>query len=143
MIPLFLFKEVNMAKERTCFACGQKYVWCNTCHDFDPTETYKNLYHSLECVAISQIWYAYRGKEISKEEARRELQKYPEVLEKVFQYDSILAKEIQAIFDLPEENVETKQVETKQAETDSEVPVKETQKETNKPRTNRNKSNRK
>ena len=94
-----------MAKERICFACGTHYVWCNTCHDFDPTETWKYLYHDEDCLEISKIWRAYRGKEISKEEAKEEFKKYPGVMPMVMNYDSVLAKEVQEICKVANRNV--------------------------------------
>ena len=107
-----------MAYERTCMMCGENYKYCSHCHDFDPTETWKYLFHDKDCLAISKIWYAYRGNEITKEEARRQMEKYPERMQKIFKYTTIAAKEIRAIFDIPEEtevpNDQTKTEEPKE-----------------------------
>lgn len=87
-----------MKKERKCFMCGSHYEWCNTCHDFDPTETWKYLYHDENCLEISRIWYAYRGNEISKAEARKQMDQFPENIAMILEYDSVPAKEIKEIY---------------------------------------------
>lgn len=92
-----------MANERICLMCGTKYKYCPHCKEFDPTETWKFLFHDKQCLAISEIWYAYRGKEISKEEAKERMSQYPESLKMIFKNTSIAAKEIRDIFDVHEE----------------------------------------
>lgn len=89
-----------MNKNRVCFMCGSPYEWCNTCHDFDPTETWKYLYHDENCLAISRIWYAYRGNEISKEEARQQMDQFSENIAMILENDSVPAKEIQEIYNV-------------------------------------------
>ena len=91
-----------MATKRKCFMCGTTYEWCSTCHDFDTTDTWKYLYHDENCLAISRIWYAYRGSEISKEEARKQMDEYPESIAMILQYNSVPAKEIQEIYGVEE-----------------------------------------
>lgn len=59
-----------MSHERKCLMCGKSYRYCSHCNDFDPTETWKYLYHDKKCMDIANIWYAYRGKEISQEKAK-------------------------------------------------------------------------
>lgn len=87
-----------MATKRKCFMCGATYEWCNTCHDFDPTETWKYLYHDKDCLAISKIWYAYRGDEISKDEAKKQMDKYHNNIAMILQNDSVPAEEIKEIY---------------------------------------------
>ena len=87
-----------MAEERTCIICGTHYKWCNTCHDYDPTETWKYLYHDASCMNVSIIWRAYRGNEISKAEAKRQMDRYPDVIAMALENTSIPAKEIQEIY---------------------------------------------
>ena len=92
-----------MAHERRCLLCGTEYKYCSHCNDYDPTETWRYLFHDEKCLELSNVWYAYRGNEISKEEAKKRFEKYPENLDKILKYTSIAAKEIRAIFDIPEE----------------------------------------
>lgn len=92
-----------MAHERRCLLCGTEYKYCSHCNDYDPTETWRYLFHDEKCLELSNVWYAYRGNEISKEEAKKRFEKYPENLDKILKYSSIAAKEIRAIFDIPEE----------------------------------------
>ena len=87
-----------MSQERKCFACGLRYRWCNTCHDYDPKESWKYLYHDKDCLEISRIWYAYRGNEITKEEAKRRMDQYPETIEMILINDSVMANEIKDIY---------------------------------------------
>ena len=94
-----------MAVKRTCFMCGTEYEWCNTCHDFDATETWKYLYHDKECLDISKIWYAYRGNEISKEEARKRMDKYPNMIALILENDSNPANEIKEIYNVPKQKL--------------------------------------
>ena len=107
-----------MAQDRTCFMCGTKYSYCPTCKTPDAGKPWKFLYHDERCEAISKIWYAYRGHEISKEEAKRQLDKYPENIELILKNDSVPANEIKEIYDIHEE----KQAEEKHTE---EKPVEE------------------
>ena len=102
-----------MSVKRTCFMCGTEYEWCNTCHDFDATETWKYLYHDRNCLEVSKIWYSYRGGEISKDEAKKRMDKYPETIAAILEYTSIPAVEIKEIYNVPEQE-----------------PIKETEQET-------------
>ena len=112
-----------MAKERTCFMCGTQYEWCNTCHDFDATETWKYLYHDKKCLEVSRIWYSYRGGEISKDEAKKRMDKYPETIAAILEYTSVPANEIKNIYSVPEkEPIENNKLETDIVE---EQPVEE------------------
>ena len=99
-----------MAHERTCMMCGEKYQYCSHCDEYDSTETWKYLYHDKDCMAIGNIWYAYRGKEITKEQAKEQMNEYRKNLEKVFKHHSIAADEIREIFGvkLEEPKVEEK-----------------------------------
>ena len=99
-------------KARRCWMCGQHYFWCNTCHDFNPEETWKYLYHDENCLEVSKIWYAYRGNEITAEEAKKQMDQYPETIEMIMENDSVPAKEIQAIYKM----FESKQVEEPKVE---------------------------
>ena len=93
-----------MAHERKCMMCGEQYSYCSHCNSFDPKETWKYLYHDKTCMEISNIWYAYRGKEISKEEAREKMSALKPNIDNVLKYTSIAAREIREIFDVPEKN---------------------------------------
>ena len=55
---------------------------------------------------IANIWYAYRGKEISKETAKSEMEKIKPNIDNVLKHSSIAANEIKEIFGIHEEVVE-------------------------------------
>lgn len=102
-----------MAHERTCMMCGEKYKYCSHCDEYNSNETWRYLYHDKNCMAIGNIWYAYRGKEITKEQAKKQMNEYKENLEKIFKHHSIAANEIRDIFGIKleepkevEENIE-------------------------------------
>lgn len=114
-----------MAHERTCMICGDQYKYCPTCKEYNPNEPWRMLFHDEDCLKISKIWYAYRGREITKEQAKNRMGKYPDRLQKIFTNDSIAAKEIKDIFDIVEKKVE-EQVKEQAAETVEETkPVEE------------------
>lgn len=92
-----------MAHERKCMMCGQNYKFCSHCNDFDPTESWKYLYHDKKCMDIANIWYAYRGKEISKDVAKEQMSQIKPNIDEVLKYDSLAAKEIKEIFDIKAE----------------------------------------
>jgi len=107
-----------MAHERRCMMCGTEYKYCSHCNNYDPKETWKYLYHDEKCLAISNIWYKYRGNEITKEEARAQMSEYKPNIDNVLKYTSIAANEIREIFDIKEEEpvTEEKQVEEQKVE---------------------------
>ena len=101
-----------MAKKRICVMCGKEYEWCIHCTSSKPEEAWKFMYHDEKCMDIGNIWYAYRGKEIPKEEARIKLSQIKPNIDDVLKYHSIAANEIRDIFGIKlEEDVE--QVEPK------------------------------
>lgn len=88
---------------RKCIICAEKYSYCMNCRDSRPAETWRNVYDNAECKDVADAWYAYRGHEISKADAKKLIERHPSVLEKVFKLDSIPAKEIKAICDFVED----------------------------------------
>lgn len=116
-----------MAHERKCMMCGTEYKYCSHCNDFDPTESWKYLYHDKKCKAIANIWYAYRGNEISKEEAKARMSEYKPNIDAVLKYTSIAANEIRDIFDVHEDDLSAENIEVKNdREQDSSALIKET-----------------
>ena len=93
-------------KNRTCMMCGAQYKFCSHCNDFDPSESWKYLYHDQKCKDLGQIWYAYRGNEITKEQAKKRMEKIKPNIDDVLKYTSIAANEIKEIFGSKEEIVE-------------------------------------
>ena len=67
-------------------------------------------------MAIANIWYAYRGNEISKEEAKEQMSQYKPNIDEVLKYTSIAAKEIRDIFGVVEEEKTEDTVVEKQVE---------------------------
>ena len=89
-----------MAKERTCMICGAKYKFCNQCKENAHEPGWKILYHDENCKKIGDLWYAYRGNAISKEDARKAMSQYKPNIDKALEYDkTVAAKEIKAIFE--------------------------------------------
>lgn len=86
---------------RKCVICGTKYKFCNNCRDnmFGINQPWRNIYCSEDCMNVANIWYAFRGKEISKDEAKTKLNAYNDVLDKVFILDTIISNEIKDICD--------------------------------------------
>ena len=113
-----------MAEIRKCFICGQSYEYCPNCNN--AAEPWKFLYDTEECVEVAEVWYAYRGKEITKEEAKAKLDKHPSIIALVLKNDSTPANEIQEIYgveivkkiepEVVEETTEEKPVEVKPVE---------------------------
>ena len=90
-----------MAKERTCMICGYKYKFCHHCREYQGQPGWKYLYHDEKCKQIGDIWYAYRGDEISKGDARKALSKLTPNIDAALKYTGTIASnEIRAIFDI-------------------------------------------
>lgn len=112
-----------MAKKiRKCAMCGTEYEYCSHCRDYNPNETWRYLYHDENCKAVGELWFAYKGKEISKEDTKKALQSYK--LDGILAYDSIAVKELKDILGIKEEKVEEPKEEVK-----AEKPVNEEPKE--------------
>ena len=94
-----------MAEKRKCFMCGKEYEFCPNCADKGNEEPWKFLYHDVKCMQVSKIWYAYRGHEISKDEAKTQMDEYPDVIAMILKNDSIPAKEIKDIYGVKEPEV--------------------------------------
>lgn len=95
---------------RPCMICGKEHpVHCEQCNDNLPT--WSVLYDDEDCVAIGQVWYAYRGNEVTKDDAKKKIEKYPQKIEGISKHTSIAAKEIRAILDIkePEEKPEVEE----------------------------------
>lgn len=93
--------------KRICIVCGTKYDYCPSCGNAD-NKPWKNVYDTEECVKVSEILMASRGKHatMSVDEAKKEMEKYPAVLEKAFKYDSLTANRIKELFGVKEEKKE-------------------------------------
>lgn len=86
-----------MAKTRTCMICGAKYEYCNHCNYDEPS--WKFLYHDENCKEIGKIWYAYRGNEISKADAKKAMSAFKPNIDAALKYDgTTAAKEIRELF---------------------------------------------
>ena len=95
-----------MAKERTCMMCGCTYKYCGHCREYQNYPGWKYLYHDEKCKAIGDLWYAYRGNEISKEDAKKQLSALKPNIDAVLKYTGTIASnEIREIFDITTEEV--------------------------------------
>lgn len=87
-----------MSVTRTCICCGEKYQYCPSCGR-EENPTWKRIYDNKECKEIAYILMSSNGEGgISKEEARKKMEKYPDTLQKIFDYDSLTANAIKEIF---------------------------------------------
>lgn len=98
-----------MAKERTCMMCGRHYKFCHHCKEYEHEPRWKYLYHDEKCKAIGDLWYAYRGDEISKSEAKKAMSAFKPNIDDVLRYTSIAANEIRDIFDVGKEKPTTEE----------------------------------
>ena len=87
-----------MSEKRKCCVCGKEYEWCMKCNSNKPGESWKFLYHDKNCLQIANILRLYRGKAISKDEAKSKMDEYSESITMALKYDSIMAKEVQEIY---------------------------------------------
>ena len=62
--------------DKTCIVCRTKYKYCNTCRQYNPNETWRNLYCSDNCRQLYHIYDAIRAKKLSDEDAGKEIEKY-------------------------------------------------------------------
>ena len=85
-------------KERTCFCCMRKYVYCHSCKEDKDKPTWYYLVHSETCKHIYDIWQAYRGGEINKLQAREQLGKFKDELQYIMTTNSIIIPELKEIF---------------------------------------------
>lgn len=108
------------AKDRTCFCCGKTYQYCPQCKEYDPTETWKFLVHSQKCLDVYNVWQAYRGKEMTKEEAANVLKalNVDEILKANTPVVPVL-KEILDIKDITPVIEKTEEVEKQEEKTDN------------------------
>ena len=124
-----------MAKIRTCMICGKSYEFCNNCREYAQEPGWKILYHDEKCKMIGDLWYAYRGKEISKEDVRRAMSNVKPNIDKALEYDGTIAsKEIRAIFDIKEEVADEQpkvEVEDIKVASEKQQPKKRTSKKEN------------
>ena len=109
-----------MRNERICLMCGTHYSFCPHCKESKPEEMWRFLYHDGKCLALSEIWYAYRGNEISKQEAKRRMSKLKPNIDDVLNYTSTAAREIREIFDADKKVEEVNDSDIKQDQVNSE-----------------------
>lgn len=85
---------------RRCIVCGEQYEFCPNCGSAEKAKaTWKTIYHDEKCMEISMTMRKLRGMEISEEEAKRIIKKYPANLAAILENDkSLLAKEIQELY---------------------------------------------
>lgn len=99
-----------MAVNRKCICCGAKFEYCPSCDG--KNEPWKRVYDCEDCRDIAHILIESRGS-ISKAEAKKQMEKYPKTLEKVFKYDSLTANSIKELFgvkdEVPADDIEVKE----------------------------------
>ena len=106
---------LNMTEKRKCFICGKEYEYCPNCSNAGE-QPWKFLYHDEKCVDISNIWYAYRGKEITKDEAKTKMSAIKPNIDDALKHNSVAANEIKEIFGIKEEKPEPKKTDVEKVE---------------------------
>lgn len=94
---------MTLKPNKTCIICGNQYRYCVNCGSNKPYQYWRNIYCSEDCKGVGQLWYQYRGGEISQKDAKILIERYPTVVYKVNAIDTPVAKEIQAICSYVEE----------------------------------------
>ena len=87
-------------KNRVCYCCGKIYQYCPNCSGYDPNKTYMFLVHDEKCNEVYNICNAYKGKELTREEAAKAL--------KALNVDYILKAEKSAVKALVKEILDVK-----------------------------------
>lgn len=100
-----------MRDARICVACGEKYSYCPHCRGSKPEDQWKYVYHDEKCMKIVDIFHLYRGNQLSKEEARSQMESIKPNIDNVLKNNSLTATEIKKIFDIEEKSEETDKVE--------------------------------
>ena len=62
-------------RTRTCIVCGAEYTYCNNCREHASQPSWKNLYHDDNCRNIMNIATEYMAGNITKADAKSELDK--------------------------------------------------------------------
>lgn len=87
---------------KTCFCCGKKYKYCNSCSEYAALPQWMNLYDKIECKTIFDVATDYCQKVITKEEAKERLAEYD--VTKITLKDSI-KKIIDEVYEVKVENI--------------------------------------
>ena len=111
------------AKERICFCCKTHYKYCPSCKGYDPNETWKFLVHDENCLAVYDIWQAYRSKKMNKDDAAKALKALK--VDHIIESNSPVVPELKEILDIVGEQEETEVVEkeTKEVSEDNNVKI--------------------
>ena len=125
-----------MRDERTCIVCGKKYSYCPHCKSNQASEQWRYLFHDEKCMDIANTLYAYRGSEITKDEARKRMEKNSPNIDDALKYNSLTANSIKDIFGIKEEveNIEETNVQDTKPEVQEEPKVEATDVKFNKKR---------
>ena len=65
----------KLKHERTCVVCGTKYSYCSHCGEYNPKETWRYVYCSLNCKAVFNACSGFAFGDLTKAEARKLLKK--------------------------------------------------------------------
>lgn len=112
-----------MTKLRTCLVCGAKYKYCNSCGDYNPTETWRFLAHDNVCYDIYKIWHTYHSGELTQEEFKEKLKGF-DLTTTILNSSTptMIGSQIQAAFAEPKVEEESAEVEeVKEPEKSTEV----------------------
>ena len=92
-----------MADLRKCIVCGQRYKYCIHCGDSKKEEPWRYLFHNEDCRDIAHMMRFYRGEQMSKQEVKDFLNKYPDSVEEIMMSDTAIATEIREILKVQED----------------------------------------
>ena len=62
-------------RSRTCYICGETYQYCPTCSQDRTKPSWMAEFHSVNCVKIFDIATRFNSKALTKDEAKKALEK--------------------------------------------------------------------
>ena len=62
-------------RSRTCYICGESYQYCPTCSQDRTKPSWMAEFHSANCVKIFDIATRFNSKKLTKEEAKKAMEK--------------------------------------------------------------------
>lgn len=63
--------------DKNCAVCGKVYQYCTNCDQFSNYPAYMAMFCSQECVDLMNVLPRFEDGSISKEEAKKVVEKYP------------------------------------------------------------------
>jgi len=110
------------SKERICNVCGTKYTYCGNCATDKSKPVWMNAFDTKECMEVLYAASSYNGKEISKEEAKKRIEKTGMKIDQI--KNTILLEQVKEILKSDESSKEVKNSTTRKTSIDKKVVTK-------------------